>query len=94
MAVRQLYPVLQFLRGLADPGPSREIPDSSLLERFVQNRDEEVFRTLLLRHGPLVFGVCRRLLGNGPDAEDAFQATFLVLAHRAGSISAGFTKRT
>jgi RNA polymerase sigma factor (sigma-70 family) len=60
-----------------------------LLERFVQQRDEVAFGVLVRRHGPLVFGVCRSVLGHTEDAEDASQATFLTLARKAGSISRG-----
>jgi RNA polymerase sigma factor (sigma-70 family) len=62
------------------------LPDEQLLERFVRLRDEIAFEALLHRHGPLVFGVCRKLLFNAHDAEDAFQATFLVLARKAGAV--------
>jgi RNA polymerase sigma factor (sigma-70 family) len=60
--------------------------DSQLLGDFLSTREESAFRTLVLRHGPMVLGVCRRILSDGHLAEDAFQATFLVLARRAGSI--------
>jgi RNA polymerase sigma factor (sigma-70 family) len=60
--------------------------DAQLLERFAVQREESAFEALLHRHGPLVFGVCLRLLCNPHDAEDAFQATFLILARKAGSI--------
>jgi RNA polymerase sigma factor (sigma-70 family) len=63
------------------------LSDAQLLEQFALHRHEAAFEALLYRHGPLVFGVCRRMLFDMHDAEDAFQATFLVLARKAGSIS-------
>ena len=57
--------------------------DAGLLGAFVDRRDEAAFEALLHRHGPTVLGVCRRIAGAGPDAEDAFQAAFLVLARKA-----------
>jgi RNA polymerase sigma factor (sigma-70 family) len=65
----------------ADPGS-----DAALLDRFVRQRDEDAFAALVARHGPMVLGVCRRVLRDGHHAEDAFQATFLILARKAATI--------
>src|SRR5262245_52807351 len=79
-------PVLRFLRQMIRPPEAGEGSDEELLSRFVTHRDEAAFEGLLRRHGPMVLGVCRRMLRQAQDAEDAFQATFLVLVRRAGSI--------
>src|SRR4051794_40202083 len=67
---------------LGEDGPT----DGQLLERFVKVRDAMALEALVKRHAPMVWGVCRRLLANHHDAEDAFQATFLVLVRKASSI--------
>jgi RNA polymerase sigma factor (sigma-70 family) len=79
----QIASVLRFLRHAAG---ATEADDAALLQQFVAQRDEDAFAALLQRHGPLVLAVCRRALRERADAEDAFQATFLVLARKAGSI--------
>src|SRR5262245_65523066 len=62
------------------------LPDGQLLDRWVGARDEAAFELILRRHGPLVLGVCRRLLDRAEDVEDAFQATFLMLVRKAHDI--------
>jgi RNA polymerase sigma factor (sigma-70 family) len=82
MTVRPLAVVLQGLRHLLRTEVCAD-SDGQLLDRFVKSRDETAFTALLSRHGAMVWGVCRRVVGHEQDAEDAFQATFLVLARRA-----------
>jgi RNA polymerase sigma factor (sigma-70 family) len=79
--------VLRRLRELMTAKDACALPDQQLLDRFVNHREELAFTALVRRHGPLVLGVCRRVLRHEHDAEDAFQATFLVLAQRAASIN-------
>src|SRR5438045_5607028 len=70
----------------ADAGPAS---DARLLARYVATGDEAAFELLVWRHGGLVFGVCRRVLGDSHAAEDAFQATFLALARKARAVRRG-----
>lgn len=60
--------------------------DAVLVNRWVHQRDEQAFAALVARHGPMVLGVCRRILGDVHEAEDAFQATFLILSRKAASL--------
>src|ERR1700745_2841763 len=79
--------VLDMLQRLAPRKGLGEHGDAELLGRFLAEGDAAAFEALVRRHGPMVLGVCRRVLHNEADAEDAFQATFLVLATRAGSVA-------
>src|SRR5262245_34389096 len=83
MTQGQLQPLLRHIQKLVGAGESEAITDRELLARFTTLREEAAFATLVHRHGPLVLGTCRRILQNVHDAEDAFQATFLVLARKA-----------
>jgi RNA polymerase sigma factor (sigma-70 family) len=75
------------IQGLLDRGATSHLTDAQLLERFDRKLDAEAaFETLVLRHGPSVLSTCRQVLGDRGEADDAFQATFLVLARRAGSL--------
>jgi RNA polymerase sigma factor (sigma-70 family) len=74
------------LRKLTPGDSGGEPSDAALLARFVGHHDEDAFAALLRRHGPMVLGVCHRILGDPHDADDAFQTTFLVLARRADSV--------
>src|SRR6266446_3063958 len=74
------------LRRMVFVGGSAGMTDGELLERFLAAREEAAFEALLRRHGPMVLGVCRRVLRHEQDAEDAFQATFLVFTRKATTI--------
>jgi RNA polymerase sigma factor (sigma-70 family) len=81
MAIATLTPLVHYLQSI---GPSE--PDAVLLGRFARQRDGAAFAELVRRHGPVVLGVCHRVLRDGHAAEDAFQATFLLLATKAGAL--------
>jgi RNA polymerase sigma factor (sigma-70 family) len=87
MVGRQVPPLLRFIRSIGSVHSEQEDTDSQLLERFRNQRDEAAFLALFRRHGPMVWSVCCRALGDSDIAEDAFQATFLVFVCKAGSIA-------
>jgi len=76
--------VVKFIRGAATH--CSEVPDAELLRRFASARDEQAFRAIVSRYGPVVWSVCRRLVRNHHDAEDAFQATLLVFTRKASEL--------
>jgi RNA polymerase sigma factor (sigma-70 family) len=78
--------LLRHIRRLASPPDVTPATDAQLLGRFVRQRDEGAFAALVCRHGPMVVGVCRRVLGDPHEAEDALQATFLILARKAAAV--------
>ncbi len=86
MGNRQARAVVEHLCQLIDTQRVKGLSDAQLLQRFVTARDETAFAALMQRHGRTVLGVCQHVLRHAQDAEDAFQATFLVLARKAGSI--------
>jgi cytochrome c peroxidase len=86
MAKAASNPILQSIRRLVEDEGTRQLSDQHLLRQFTDQRDEAAFGALLRRHGPMVLDVCRGVLSDEADAEDAFQATFLILARKAASI--------
>jgi RNA polymerase sigma-70 factor (ECF subfamily) len=92
MATDPLSQTVRRFAGQLAGRESNDLPDRELLLRYARGKRgreaEEAFAALLARHGPMVWGVCRRVLGNAADADDAFQAAFLVLARRADDLGA------
>jgi RNA polymerase sigma factor (sigma-70 family) len=86
MPTGQFCNVVNYARRLAQSGSRSEASDRDLLARFVKDRDQDAFGALVDRHGSMVLGVCRRVLGNEHDAQDAFQGVFLVLAKKANQV--------
>jgi RNA polymerase sigma factor (sigma-70 family) len=86
MVLSDISSMLQYIRGVAAAEKLGGLPDRELLQRFVGLHEEAAFAALMQRHGPMVLGVCRRVLRQTQDAEDAFQATFLLLARGAHAI--------
>jgi len=86
MASARRGAALRDIHRLFGEGTLAGLPDSRLLERYVSHRDDLAFQSLVQRHGAMVIGVCRRVLDDPNDADDAFQAAFLLLARKARSI--------
>lgn len=86
MANRSLHPLLHYLRRLGGNAGAGALEDAQLLHRFLASRDESAFTMIVQRYGAMVWGLCVRRLGETPEAEDAFQATFLVLVRKAASL--------
>src|SRR5436189_5966027 len=86
MSTEGLRDVVGRLRRAVSPDRGSGLADAELLARWAAARDEAAFEALVWRHGPMVLGVCRRVLRDAHEAEDAFQATFLALARKAGSV--------
>ncbi len=86
MAIETLGAALRQINRLFADGAVTGLSDAQLLERFVGRRDATSFEALVARHGPMVLSVCRGILRDPNDADDAFQATFLILVKKAGSI--------
>ena len=85
MTARSMSCVVRHIRGLLASSPLADLTDADLLERFSRSREPAAFAALMTRHGAMVQGVCRRLLHDEHEAEDAFQATFLVLSRSRGN---------
>src|SRR5438552_15111752 len=86
MAPSPLQGAMRQIQDFAGRQTWEAMTDAQLLENFLFRREEAAFAALMRRHGPMVLGVARRLLANTHDAEDVFQATFLLLARKAGNI--------
>jgi DNA-directed RNA polymerase specialized sigma24 family protein len=89
MSTVRLSAFIRRLRGEIAAAQPGGLSDALLLERWLGHRDEAAFEVLLWRHGPMILAVCRRVLHNDADVEDAFQAAFLVLVRKAGAIRRG-----
>src|SRR6187401_127727 len=86
MQTMPLDAVVRRLRQSIQGHDAAALKDGELLECYVSRGDPAAFEALVCRHGPMVLGTCRRILGNAADADDAFQATFLVLVRKADAI--------
>ena len=86
MAIETLGAALRQIKRLFAEGVISGLPDRRLLDLFIEERDADAFEALVARHGPMVLSVCRGILRDPSDVEDAFQATFLVLVKKARTI--------
>ena len=89
MAGKQLGDAVKQFQRLFNVGTTSGLTDDQLLARFSTQSDDAAFEALLERHGPMVLSVCRGVLADPNNAQDAFQATFLVLVRKARSIRPG-----
>ena len=78
--------VVEAIQRLFDQGTVVALGEKQLLDRFIVRGDQSAFEAIVGRHGPMVLSICRRVLDDQHDVEDAFQATFLILVKKAGSI--------
>src|SRR5579864_9160293 len=81
--------LLEYIQGLVSATDADRRSDRALLQRFASKHDEIAFKAVVRRHGPMVLRVCQRWLKRREDVEDVFQATFLVLARKAGALPWG-----
>jgi RNA polymerase sigma factor (sigma-70 family) len=88
MATATPHPLIRLVRRLGGARPGPDLPDADLLVRFTAHGDADAFAALVRRHGPLVLGVCRRVLGDWHAAEDCFQEVFALLVRKGGSLRA------
>jgi DNA-directed RNA polymerase specialized sigma24 family protein len=86
MAAGQMNKAIEHVRSILAKHDVAGMTDGDLFDRYLHGRDETAFEALMQRHGPMVMGVCRRVLGNSHDAEDAFQATFHLLVRKGASL--------
>jgi RNA polymerase sigma-70 factor (ECF subfamily) len=89
MSIGTLGRVVQQIRSVVSRPVAADSTDHQLLNRFLDFREEDAFAALVRRHGSMVMGVCLRLLNHRQDAEDAFQATFLMLVRKGNTIRQG-----